>query len=68
MNVHRVLCDYGTTVNVMSYDAYQKIGLHKKNFLPTINNGYGFTGDATQVKGTAKLVVKFMTSRWWIKV
>ena len=56
-NVHQVLCDCGSAVNILSYDAYQKMGLQDKDLLPTITHVYGFTGDAARVKGMVKLPI-----------
>ena len=56
-NVHRVLCDCGSAVNILLYDAYRKMGLQEKDLLPTIIHVYGFTGDAALVKGMVKLPI-----------
>ena len=54
-NVHRVLYDCGSTVNILSYDVYQKMGLRDKDLIPTISHVYGFTRDASRVRGMVKL-------------
>ena len=51
------LCDCGSAVNILLYDAYQKMGLQDKDLLPTITHVYGFTGDAARVKGMVKLPI-----------
>ena len=44
-------------MNILSYDAYQNMGLQDKNLLPTITHVYGITGDASRVKGMVKLPI-----------
>ena len=57
MNVHRVFVDNGSSVNVLYYSTFQKMGLPDKDM--TIENIYiyGFGGEAVKVKGVIQLPV-----------
>ena len=44
-------------MNILSYNAYQKMGLQDKDLLPTISHVYMFTRDVGQVKGMVKLPI-----------
>ena len=43
--VHRILVDNGSTINVLYWHTYQKIGLTRTNLSPTTSPLYGFTRD-----------------------
>ena len=43
--VHRMLVDNGSDVNILFWNAYQKIGLTRSNLSPTTSPLYGFTRD-----------------------
>nr|XP_017221509.1 PREDICTED: uncharacterized protein LOC108198257 [Daucus carota subsp. sativus] len=57
MNVHRVFVDNGSSVNILYYDTYKKMGLPDKDM--TVENLYiyGFGGEAIKAKGTIRLPV-----------
>ena len=42
--VHRMLVDNGSAVNILFWDAYEKIGLTKNDLRPMTSTLYGFTG------------------------
>ena len=56
-NVHRMLVDNGSIVDIIYLDAYKKIGLTKSELSPTTSSLYGFTGDYVIPRGKIKLVV-----------
>lgn len=55
LNVHRVLVDNGSSVNILAYSTYQKMGLLDKEMAPSYNELYGFTGNPVQIVGRVKL-------------
>nr|XP_017247956.1 PREDICTED: uncharacterized protein LOC108219166 [Daucus carota subsp. sativus] len=57
MNVHRVLVDNGSSVNILYYGTYQKLGLPDKDMKVEDVYIYGFGGEAVKVKGTIRLPV-----------
>ena len=46
-----------TDLTILSYDAYQNMGLQDKDLLSTSSHVYGFTGDVARVKGMVKLPI-----------
>ncbi|KAL1815684.1 hypothetical protein ACET3Z_018258 [Daucus carota] len=56
-NVHRVFVDNGSSVNLLYYSTFQKMGLLDKDMTRKMTYLYGFTGDAVRVKGTIRLPV-----------
>ena len=44
--IHRVLIDSGSTVNILYWNAYQKIRLKWADLCPTTSPLYGFTGES----------------------
>ncbi|XP_063942768.1 uncharacterized protein LOC135150410 [Daucus carota subsp. sativus] len=57
MNVHRVLVDNGSSVNILYYSTYQKLGLPDKDMKVEDVYIYGFGREAVKVKGTIRLPV-----------
>ena len=57
-NVHRMLVDNGSTVDIIYLDAYKRMGLSESKLSPMTSPLYGFTGDHVISKGTIKLTVK----------
>lgn len=57
MNVHRVLVDNGSSVNILSYNIYQKMGLATKEMTTVYNELYGFIGNSVPIMGRGKLPV-----------
>ncbi|XP_063948153.1 uncharacterized protein LOC135152236 [Daucus carota subsp. sativus] len=57
LNIHRVFVDNGSSVNILYYDTYKKMGLPDKDM--TVENLYiyGFGGEAIKAKGTIRLPV-----------
>ncbi|XP_074359118.1 uncharacterized protein LOC141698328 [Apium graveolens] len=43
-NVYRMLMDNGSSINILAYSTYRKIGLVDNELLPCYNDVYGFTG------------------------
>lgn len=58
-NVHRVLVDNRSAVNVLTYGAYKKIGFLDKEMSPTNEQIYDFTRASVGVKGVVHLPVSF---------
>ena len=52
--VNKMLVDSGSAVNILYWDAYQKIGLTHANLSSTTSPLYGFIGDHVILKGTIK--------------
>ncbi|XP_074362449.1 uncharacterized protein LOC141702719 [Apium graveolens] len=56
-NVYRMLVDNGSSVKILTYSTYHKMGLLDKELLPCYNNVYGFTGNPVLVVGKIKFPV-----------
>ena len=56
-NVHRILVDNGSTVDIIYLDAYKRTSLTERKLSLTTSPFYGFTGDHVIPKGTIKLAV-----------
>ena len=57
INVHQVLVDNGSFVDVLSYETYQKMGFIDKDMTPTSNGLYGFTGNLDHIMGKIKVLM-----------
>ncbi|XP_074322938.1 uncharacterized protein LOC141659904 [Apium graveolens] len=57
VNVHRAMVDNGSSADVLTYDAYKKLGPLDKELTSTGGHLYGFTGNSIGVKGTIRLPV-----------
>ncbi|XP_074356645.1 uncharacterized protein LOC141696399 [Apium graveolens] len=57
VNVHRAMVDTGSSTDVLTYDAYKKLGLLDRELTSTGGHLYGFTGNSIGVKGTIRLPV-----------
>ena len=55
--VHRLLVDSGSTINILYWSAYQKIGLRRVDLALMTSPLYGFTEDSVILEGTIKLAV-----------
>ena len=55
--VHRLLVGNGSAVNILYWDAYQKIGLRQADLTLTTSPLYEFTEDSMIPEGTIKLAV-----------
>ena len=55
--IHRVLIDSGSTVNILYWNAYQKIRLKRANLYPTTSPLYEFTRKSVIPEGTIKLAI-----------
>ena len=55
--VHRLLVDSRSAVNVIYWDAYQKIGLRRADLTPMTSSSFGFPGVSVIPKGTIKLAI-----------
>lgn len=42
-NIYMVLVENGSTVNVLTYDVYKKIGFMDKDLISIVGHLYGFT-------------------------
>ncbi|XP_074347334.1 uncharacterized protein LOC141686183 [Apium graveolens] len=63
-NVYQMLVDNGSSVNILAYSTYQKIGLVDNELLPFYNDVYGFTGPPVLVVGRIKLPVTLGEEPW----
>ena len=54
-NVHRILVDNGSSVDILYYQAFQKMGLKNSNLRPSPNLIYGFTKDSVTPMGVITL-------------
>ncbi|XP_074352615.1 uncharacterized protein LOC141691756 [Apium graveolens] len=57
VNVHRAMVDTGSSADVLTYDAYKKLGLLDRELTSTGGHLYGFTGNSIGVKGIIWLPV-----------
>ena len=57
MNVHRVLVDNGSSVNIIYYSTYKKMGLPDRDMRVEEIYIYGFGGEAVKIKGIICLPV-----------
>lgn len=57
MNVHRVFVDNGSSVNILYYDTYQKMGFPDSDMKVENIYIYGFGGESIKVKGIIRLPV-----------
>ncbi|XP_074323865.1 uncharacterized protein LOC141660778 [Apium graveolens] len=55
VNVHLAIVDTGSSADVLTYDAYKKLGLLDRELTSTGGHLYGFTGNSIGVKGTIRL-------------
>ena len=55
--IHWVLIDSGSTINILYWGAYLKIGLKQADLHPMTLPLYGFIGESVILEGTIKLVV-----------
>ena len=56
-NIHRVFIDDESSVNILYYECYKKMGLLDKDMTPKDTHVYSFTGDSLRIKGTIKLPI-----------
>ena len=56
-NVHRLLADDGSVIDIIYFDAYKKMGLTERELGPATSPLYGFMGDHVILRDTVKLVV-----------
>ena len=56
-NVHRLMVDDGSIVDILYLNTCKRIGLAESDLNPTTSPLYGFTGDHVVPKGTAKLTI-----------
>ncbi|XP_060968733.1 uncharacterized protein LOC133036232 [Cannabis sativa] len=61
-NVHRILVDNGSSVNLISFQAFKQMGLQEKDLRPVVLSIYGFTGDKIALKGMIKLPITLGTA------
>ena len=54
-NVYRILVDDGSLVDILYYQAFQKMGLKVSDLKPSSNLVYGFTGDSVTPTGVISL-------------
>ena len=56
-NVHKILVDDGSAIDIIYLDAYKRMGLTESELSPTTSPLYKFTRDDVIPKGTIKLAV-----------
>uniref|UniRef100_A0A803NHZ4 Retrotransposon gag domain-containing protein n=1 Tax=Cannabis sativa TaxID=3483 RepID=A0A803NHZ4_CANSA len=61
-NVHRILVDNGSLVNLLKFQAFKQMGLQEKDLSPVVSRIYGFTGDKIALKGMIKLPITLGTA------
>ena len=54
-NVHRILVDNGSSVDILYYQAFQRMGLKVNDLKPSPNPIYGFIGDSVIPLGVISL-------------
>ena len=54
-NVHRILVDNGSSVDILYFQAFERMGLKVSDLKPLPNPVYGFTGDSTVPVGVISL-------------
>ncbi|XP_074352098.1 uncharacterized protein LOC141691260 [Apium graveolens] len=57
VNVHQGLVDTGSSADVLTYDAYKKLGLPDRELTSIGGHLYGCTGNSIRVKGTIRFSV-----------
>ena len=58
-NVHRMLVDNRSSVDILYYQVFQRMGLKVSNLKPSPNPIYGFTGDFVIPLGVISLPMTF---------
>ncbi|XP_019178888.1 PREDICTED: uncharacterized protein LOC109174051 [Ipomoea nil] len=61
INVHRVLVDTGSSMNVMYYDTFMQLGLSRKQLSQVRTPLSGFTGDSIETEGAITLKAQIGT-------
>uniref|UniRef100_A0A803NKK9 Ig-like domain-containing protein n=1 Tax=Cannabis sativa TaxID=3483 RepID=A0A803NKK9_CANSA len=61
-NVHQILVDNGTSINLLNPQAFKHMGLHKKDLRPVTSSIYSFTEDIIELKGIIKLPIMLGTT------
>ena len=56
-NMHKILVDNGSSVDILYYQAFQKMGLKDSDLKPSPNPVYGFTGDIVTPMGVVSLLM-----------
>ena len=56
-NVHRLLVDDGSTIDIIYLEEYKRMGLIESELCPSTSPLYGFKGDHVIPRGTVKLAV-----------
>ena len=56
-NVYRILVDNRSSVDILYYQAFQRIGLKDNDLRPSPNPIYGFTGDFAVPIGVITLLL-----------
>ncbi|XP_060967373.1 uncharacterized protein LOC133035545 [Cannabis sativa] len=61
-NVHRILVDNESSVNLLNFQAFKQMGLHEKDMRLVTSSIYSFTGDVIALKGMIKLSITLGTA------
>ncbi|KAM6583540.1 hypothetical protein CsatB_010542 [Cannabis sativa] len=61
-NVHRILVDNGSSMNLLNFQAFKQMGLQEKDLRPMTSSIYGFSGDVITIKGMIKLPITLGTA------
>ena len=54
-NIHRILVDNRSSVDILNYQAFRKMGLKNSYLMPSPNPIYDFTGDSVTPMGVITL-------------
>ena len=54
-NVHQILVDNESSIDILYYQAFQKMGLKNSNLRPSPNSIYSFIGDSITPMGVVTL-------------
>ena len=56
-NVHRILVDNGSSIDILYFTAFERMGLKVSDLKPSPNPVYGFTGDSVIPLGVISLLM-----------
>ena len=63
-NVHRILVNNGSSVDILYFQEFKRMGLKVSDLKPSPNPVYGFTGDSIILLGVISLL---MTLREYLR-
>ena len=62
-NVHRMLINNGSSVDILYFQAFERMGLKVSDLKPSPNPVYGFTGDSVVPLGIISLPMTFESTQ-----